>query len=848
MHSVTQQERGLIGTEAEKYQQESSRKRQFIRLLLGSAVFSGALGSAMSALPAMAQDSQATLTKTVVAQAVVAQADMPATDTSKRQFDIKSQSLTGALVAFSNVTGIQFFFDSSVARNLQSPGVTGVMTTAEALPLLLAGTGMTYRFTNATTVTLERLQGKQDGLNLAPVQVEGLGTAPSTAMLDNLPPAYAGGQVATGGQVGLLGNRDVMDTPFSTTNYTAKTIQDQQARSIADVIDNDPSVRNIWSSSSYTNQFFIRGFPVFNDDVAFNGLYGLMPRQIISPEIAERVEIFKGPNALLNGMSPSGTIGGGINIVSKRATDEPITQLTSTYASDAQFGGQLDVGRRFGDDKQFGLRFNGAYRDGDTAVDHQSQRLGVAALGADYRGDRLRLSLDVGYQNQRFDSGLSQIMVAANAKVPDAPNASHNFAEKWGYVTTKDVFGMVRGEYDVTEDVTVFAAFGARDSDQQSVGSTTTILNEDGDLTGFKSSFPFYQRALSAEVGARARVEMGAMHHELSLVGTTLRMTQGFGFVFGDAVNSNIFHPDFSSDPDFGHVNTGKSADTALNSIALADVMNFVDDRIQLTVGVRLQQVKVDNFDTTTGDKTAAYDEYAVTPALGILVKPWQNVSLYANYIEGLAQGGTAPLTTVNAGEVSEPFRTKQYEVGVKWDLGTVTTTLAAFQITQPSAFTDAATNTFQTDGKQRNRGLELSAYGEVIEGVRLLGGITLLDGKLVKTADGTNNGNTAIGVPTVQFNMGGEWDTPFIPGLTLTGRVIYTSSQYLDAANNQKIPDWTRLDLGARYTVDIRNTAVTIRGDVENVLGSDYWSSTGGGYLALGAPRTFLLSTSVNF
>ncbi|MET1027833.1 MAG: TonB-dependent receptor [Dongiaceae bacterium] len=802
-------------------------------LLATGTVLGAALETGIGAAPAAAQDHQPT----------VAQADAPQT-----QFDIKPQSLTGALVAFSGATGVQFFFDSNVARNLQSPGVSGRMTAAEALPKLLAGTGMTYRFTNATTVTLERLETGQGNLNLAPVQVEGLGAAPSTALLDNLPPPYAGGQVATGGQVGLLGNRDIMDTPFSTTNYTAKTVQDQQARSLGDVIDNDPSVRNIWSSSSYTNQFIIRGFPVFNDDVAFNGLYGLMPRQLISPELAERVEIFKGPNALLNGMSPSGTVGGTINLVSKRATDDPITQLTSTYASDAQFGGQVDVGRRFGPDKEFGLRFNGAYRDGDTAVDHQSQRLGVAALGADYRGDRLRLSLDAGYQDQRFDSGLSQIMVAPGVDIPHAPNASHNFAEKWGYVTTKDLFGMARGEYDVTDNVTVFAAIGGRDSDQQSVGSTTTILNEDGDLTGFKSSFPFYQRALSAEVGARATVEMGAMRHEFSLVGTTLRMTQGFGFVFGDVVNSNIFHPDFSSDPDFGHVNTGKSADTALSSIALADVMNFVDDRIQLTVGARLQQVKIDNFDTISGDKTASYNKYAVTPALGLLVKPWQNVSLYANYIEGLAQGGTAPLTTVNAGEVSAPFRTKQYEVGVKWDLGTVTTTLAAFQITQPSAFTDAATNTFVTDGKQRNRGLELSAFGEVIDGVRLLGGITLIDGKLIKTADDANNGNTAIGVPTVQFNMGGEWDTPFIPGLTLTGRVIYTSSQYLDAANTQKIPDWTRLDLGARYAIDVRNTTVTIRGDVENVLGADYWSSTGGGYLALGAPRTFLVSTSVNF
>ena len=49
-------------------------------------------------------------------------------------------------------------------------------------------------------------------------------TTPPTGMIGSLPAPYAGGQVATGAQVGLLGNRGVMDTPFNQTSYTAKTI------------------------------------------------------------------------------------------------------------------------------------------------------------------------------------------------------------------------------------------------------------------------------------------------------------------------------------------------------------------------------------------------------------------------------------------------------------------------------------------------------------------------------------------------------------------------------------------------------------------------------------------------
>src|SRR4051812_27387146 len=68
-------------------------------------------------------------------------------------------------------------------------------------------------------------------------------TASADASAQGLPRGYAGGQVARGGRLGLLGNVDMMDTPFNTTNYTQALIQDQQARSVADVVQNDPSVR-----------------------------------------------------------------------------------------------------------------------------------------------------------------------------------------------------------------------------------------------------------------------------------------------------------------------------------------------------------------------------------------------------------------------------------------------------------------------------------------------------------------------------------------------------------------------------------------------------------------------------
>ena len=117
--------------------------------------------------------------------------------------------------------------------------------------------------------------------------------APSSS---DLPPPYAGGQVARGGQLGVLGNQDIMDVPFSMASYTEQLIQDQQAENVADVLLNDSSVRQASGFSNQAQVFMIRGLPLNGDDISYNGLYGVLPRQIISTDALERVEVFKGPN------------------------------------------------------------------------------------------------------------------------------------------------------------------------------------------------------------------------------------------------------------------------------------------------------------------------------------------------------------------------------------------------------------------------------------------------------------------------------------------------------------------------------------------------------------------------
>ncbi len=199
-------------------------------------------------------------------------------------------------------------------------------------------------------------------------------------------------------------------------------------------------------------------------------------------------------------------------------------------------------------------------------------------------------------------------------------------------------------------------------------------------------------------------------------------------------------------------------------------------------------------------------------------------------------------MNAVNATAAFPAFVSRQTEVGAKYDFGAVGVGFAAFEIEQPSGFLDARTLVFSVDGRQRNSGVELTVFGEPAPGIRVLGGVSLLDGVQVRAQDPRNIGRVAVGVPDVQLNLYGEYDLPpgFIPGLTVTGRVIYTSAQYYDLANSQKIPDWATLDVGLRYATTFQDRPLTLRANVVNATGNNYWASTGRGILSQGTPRTF--------
>ncbi|OZI63941.1 TonB-dependent receptor [Bordetella genomosp. 1] len=677
-------------------------------------------------------------------------------------------------------------------------------------------------------------------------------TAPA---LNELPEAYAGGQVARGGSLGILGSGDVMDIPFSTTNYTSQMLEDQQARTLADVVVNESSVRVMTSTGSFSEDFQIRGFNVPSGDIGFNGLYGLTSSNRMPAALMERVEVLKGPGTLMYGISPTGSVGGNINIITKRAGDEPLTRLTTTYESKSILGTQLDVGRRFGDENQWGIRVNGQYRNGQTSLDNGRQEFGLGALALDYRSPKLRWSLDAYSQRENVDNFRAQTGFAPGIPyLPSAPSG-HRAIYDGADLLVFDSVVASRLEYDLTDNLMVYAAAGYRyGGSEQDFPSARTIngLDQHGNFRVTNAWYDAYSRNKTGEIGARAKFDTFGVKHTLSVSGSLLKMEAGSFFLSApasSAQNSNIYDP-VRLTPMTGDRSTPtKNSETELSSLALTDTLSFANDRVLLTGGLRHQNVKLENFNAA-GSVTSKYDESAVSPLAGIVLKPWENVALYGNFTSGLSRGGTAPATAANAGEVFAPYKSKQYEAGIKVDWGKVMTTVSVFQVDRPNAITDPVSNVYSFDGEQRNRGLELAAVGEITRGLRVMASATFYDAKLSETAGGVNQGNRAPGVPKRTYNLGVDWDIPGVQGLSVNARAIHTASSPYDAENTLTLPSWTRYDLGARYRTEIMGKPVTFRANVENLFNKNYWlsSSTLLTVATAAAPRTFLLSAQIDF
>lgn len=758
---------------------------------------------------------------------------------------IPAQPLDQALNAWARQTDSQLVVQQDLVAGRLAPAVSGNLTPRQALDRLLAGSGLTATIDGNATVVRRTGSTASASDTLPEVLV--------TAGADlGGPTARERGYRAESSAATGFREQPILDTPFSVVAFPAELITDLQARTLMDVVRNDPSVSRS-SSPLWYDRINVRGFYLGVDAVFRDGL-SINDQGNIALENKAAVELSKGVSALRYGAtSPGGTI----NYLVKRPPDEPLAWLRLYGDGHGSYGAHADLGGHFGGEGQFGVRVNAAWEEPDTYVDDYLADRRFFSTFADWQvTPDLRLELDFEYQDQEKSAldipalwswdTLEEARAAFDRLEPDTVGR-----QPWAVEPNIQTYLAGHLLYRINDDWRLrLSALDARlTRDQNSASIVSAQPNGDYDMYLYYS--PGQERNNTAtQAVVEGDLATGPVHHALAFGYDGIRRDMIYPDGFYDVIGTgNLF-----TNPRVPNPNPPSDAAYLANrseqaSFFLTDTLG-IGERVQLYGGVRHTELRAYGRDAAADPLTTRYDETAVNPSFGLVFKPIQALSLYASYGEGIEQGGIAPLGTTNQDQVMDPIESTQYEAGVKYELTEgALLTAAVFSIDKGLEYIDGS-NTYVQNGRQIHDGLEVILSGQATRDLRLIAGAAWLDARVDKTADTSLVGKRPQGVPEWQANLFADYNlSRFVPGLGVNVGVYYGGEKPIDAENTWYAESWTLLNLGVSYEHRIgAGRLATWRVNLENVTDERYLANTTFGYLEFGAPRTLFASVEIAF
>ena len=517
----------------------------------------------------------------------------------------------------------------------------------------------------------------------------------------------------------LLGRQTAFTSPISVVNYDEKAFADKAPRNVMDTVAKvDASVMNFGGETNTLSGVYVRNLQLDARKISVNGLAGLYSTYNSPTVGAASVQLIKGASTATTGMDPEGSTGASMNIETKRATDEDINRIGFGWFGNNRLQETFDFGRRFGANKEWGIRVSGKYRDGDTARNNYDELAKELAVGADYRGEKLRIGLDYMINKRDTNGGRARVQDMQNFtySIPSAPNGKINLNPHWLGQTTKDETLMGTFEYDLPYGMMLSGGLGHMESRYSGAFGQITRLGQNGtfNVSGIRG-IDFRTRTASGNLKLEGDADTGPVHHHWNIAYDAVIRKRDHdqshrtnGAITGGA----IYNPSFSALQNFDLSANAQGTDTKLSaqSLALADTLGFVENIVRLTLGGRFQWIKQSDY--SAGEKLKA-DRFS--PMVTLAYVPNPNLVFYGNYLEDLEPGNADPDT----GEMDNPRVSKQIEVGVRknWD-DWLTTTLSLYEIRRPGIIRGNTAalraSAGKEHGKERNRGVELNTYASL--------------------------------------------------------------------------------------------------------------------------------------
>jgi iron complex outermembrane receptor protein len=500
---------------------------------------------------------------------------------------------------------------------------------------------------------------------------------------------------------GALGARAVLDTPFTVNVVTRELIEDQQARLLTEVLRTDAAATTSFGGGYTSYQSVnLRGFGLSN---TANFRRDGLPFTHLSEtpfENVDRVEVLKGLSGFLYGFASPGGI---VNVVPKKPTNGPTRSVRLGYTSNSLLAASVDLGGRFSQDDRFGYRVNLAAEGGETAIDDADLKRLLASAYLDWRiTPGWVVGLDLESHRIRPRGQPLYYQLAAGVPVPAAPDLSRfNGVSYAGYETRDTIIGL-RAEGKLAPGWNLSLAAQDHDHRRDAWFPSATIQNAAGDMqVGLLRDALQAYPSRSAQAVLTGQMTTGAVRHELS-AGLNWNNNEGLrgDYVGAAPYASNLYEPVPAPASNlFALRSQYRAATFHERAVFVADTVSL-GERWQVVAGLRRVELATRNYNFA-GNQTAAYDRGATTPSVAVVFKPQTSLSLYGSYVQGLEQGGVAPASAVNAGEVFAPLESEQIEAGVKWQPSSnLLLSASLFRIDKGLGYTDPATNRFTQEGR----------------------------------------------------------------------------------------------------------------------------------------------------
>lgn len=763
---------------------------------------------------------------TVLAASILLACAVHADDS--KNFNLPSESLTKSVNAIARDTGIQVIFAARHAEGLMAPALSGQYTARQALEQLLRGSGLQLRQRDERSFIIEPETTRNGEASLAPVVVSG-----------TMNPAFRPATVRSATKT----ETRALDTAQSVAVIDQELIREQRVIRMEDALRNVAGVY-AGQSEGRRDTFTIRGFSA-ELDTYVDGVRDTAGYRDFSN--IERVEVLKGPAAMLFGR---GSAGGIINRISKKPTAEAIREAQLTLGSfdfkraEWDLGGALAAGANF--------RLTGAYENGGSFRNLIDNELGNLAASVDFKlaeQTTLLTQLELQKQERTPDRGIPSV----NGKPASVPRENF-YGSPHDYAKRDSInFGAVL-DHAFSDDTRLKATLRANSMELDATNTRNIgLANNNTEVRRQALHFPKKKDFVFTQFDLTHKVQTGGIEHQL-LAGYEHGTQSGQLEVWRrPASNVSLANPnDKSAAPLF--IKANKSYDTRFEAITDAF---YLQDQLQFSpewkaiAGVRYdifrqrQEAGLVNGAAAPGMERT---DRAWSPRLGLIYQPLPEHSIYISGAQSFQPKAEDLLWGTVADAAQKPTETRQFEIGNKNEFldGRLGVNFALYEITMANVATSDPANPGQVIqvGEQRHRGVEVDVTGELGSGWRIYGGATAINAEVTKSLDPSLPvGNRPLNIPRSSANL---WlSKSFLDNWRAGLGAYYVGERYAFSDNLVTMPGYTRFDAALSYRWKTAEFSLNVR----NLTDKYYYEyATNNNQIAPGTPRNAMLTARFAF